>query len=286
MATQQYCAYNQTQECFLGLHVTTTSIPASALQQQLSTLSLRADEALLLEPCPDLPRCDGTATLDLLFLDRDRRVVAGIESWTGNTAIESPGEAVSLLILAGSSLYSSNTHNGDQLLLCAAEDLCRELEDLSSSRDLSLNAATTDAISYLRNELPPALQREFDPDAQERRHAPRFPGEELDAGFCYGPSTESRPVRDISSSGLYLITDERWFPGTLVRLALRQKHSKDLTLDIHSRVMRWGQDGVGLQFIESERNDSQSTSQPTIPTANPERLRSLLDLLPRKNNHS
>jgi hypothetical protein len=58
---------------------------------------------------------------------------------------------------------------------------------------------------------------------------------------------------------LYLITEERWYPGTLVLLTLQRTDLGDealeRTISVHSRAVRWGADGVGLQFVLSKAHN-------------------------------
>ena len=57
----------------------------------------------------------------------------------------------------------------------------------------------------------------------------------------------------VSQSGLILLTDERWLPGTRIVMTL-QRGGKDRPEEIHrveSEVIRWGVDGVGCAFVES-----------------------------------
>lgn len=66
-------------------------------------------------------------------------------------------------------------------------------------------------------------------------------------------------IRDISSTGLFLVTEERWYPGTVVMMTLQKKgvpvDSPDRSIAVQSRAVRWGEDGVGLQFVLPEAND-------------------------------
>jgi len=60
-------------------------------------------------------------------------------------------------------------------------------------------------------------------------------------------------VRDISSTGLYLLTDERWNPGTVVALTLQREGPLDpdpaRRITTQTKVIRCGPDGVGLSFL-------------------------------------
>lgn len=74
--------------------------------------------------------------------------------------------------------------------------------------------------------------------------------------FCayYSDGTTRRPcgIKDISSTGVYLYTEERWLPGTHVHLTLQKQgpfeEDPKGRVTFKSRVVRWGEDGVGLSF--------------------------------------
>lgn len=86
----------------------------------------------------------------------------------------------------------------------------------------------------------------------------------LGAYFFTGGKPVAYAVRDISSSGLYVLTEERWYTGTVIRVTLTDgRHStQDRSLTAHARVMRAGNDGVGLQFVLNE--DKRSGKSPAI----------------------
>jgi hypothetical protein len=94
------------------------------------------------------------------------------------------------------------------------------------------------------------LERWWSPDP---RKAPREPSPGLAAYYWTGGPPEAHTVKDISSTGLYVITEERWYPGTLVLMTLQVtafgEEVAERTICVHSRAVRWGKDGVGLQFV-------------------------------------
>lgn len=59
-------------------------------------------------------------------------------------------------------------------------------------------------------------------------------------------------VKDISCSGLYLLTRERWMPGTSVDLTLRKRslfeNQPPDSVRLRARSVRLGEDGVGFSF--------------------------------------
>jgi hypothetical protein len=83
-------------------------------------------------------------------------------------------------------------------------------------------------------------------------------------GFAahYGDSTNPRldDIKDISSTGLYLITTERWLPGTVISLTVQTKsfaeEMSERRITLQAKCVRWGEDGVGLSFVLPNDPDS------------------------------
>jgi len=89
------------------------------------------------------------------------------------------------------------------------------------------------------------------PDPPEPRKAQResLPG--LVAFFFTGGDPVPHGVRDISATGFYVFTEERWYPGTILRITLTdQRHAGGaISVMLYASVIRSGNDGVGLQFV-------------------------------------
>jgi hypothetical protein len=90
------------------------------------------------------------------------------------------------------------------------------------------------------------------PSPADRRKAPRKLIDNLVAFYWTGGSPTVNPVRDISSSGLYVVTTERWYPGTVIRMTLTKtkavEETREISICVCAEVVRWGNDGVGLRF--------------------------------------
>jgi hypothetical protein len=58
-------------------------------------------------------------------------------------------------------------------------------------------------------------------------------------------------IQDISPTGLYVVTEERWYPGTVVRMTLTdsKEPTAERSITVNATSMRWGNDGVGLRFV-------------------------------------
>jgi len=95
------------------------------------------------------------------------------------------------------------------------------------------------------------LQRWLNPEPTQPRKALRESVSGLTAYFFTGGAPVPHAVRDVSTSGMYVFTDERWYPGTVVRMTLtdRLQPTAENSITLNMAVMRCGDDGVGLQFV-------------------------------------
>jgi len=103
-----------------------------------------------------------------------------------------------------------------------------------------------------RPSFPVRLLRWLFPDVNERR-AMRFPTPGLVAYYWNGGAPHSYHVGDMSATGLFLLTNERWAPGTLIQMTLQQQggmmHSSGNSICVLSEVVRWGENGSGFNFV-------------------------------------
>jgi len=87
----------------------------------------------------------------------------------------------------------------------------------------------------------------------EKPRAPRRPVTGVTAHYGIGPATTPAAIKDISSSGIFLITQERPSVGELVTLMLRvegdPEKTSELQFTLHARVVTYGEDGIGLAFV-------------------------------------
>jgi hypothetical protein len=133
METQKLCAYNQTRECFLGLEVSAVDIPYTNLKELIAGLALQSGEGLWISPFRGIPDSGVFTPLDLVYLDEECRVIDVVESFPTFRVTPLSPQAASVLALPTHSIYSSQTQPGDQLMLCAAEEMERRLEGFSGA---------------------------------------------------------------------------------------------------------------------------------------------------------
>lgn len=85
------------------------------------------------------------------------------------------------------------------------------------------------------------------------QRAERRPAPELAAVHASGSGMKLDRVKDISATGVYLLTSERWNPGEVVSLTLQRQgppeKSPDRRITLKTMAVRWGEDGVALSFV-------------------------------------
>lgn len=88
---------------------------------------------------------------------------------------------------------------------------------------------------------------------RQHRRAPRIPVPGLVGYFFTGGAACPQEIRNISVMGFYMKTDQRWMPGTVIRITLQmidsdgQNPSDSIT--VLARAVNWDRDGGGFEFV-------------------------------------
>src|SRR5271154_4199701 len=106
----------------------------------------------------------------------------------------------------------------------------------------------TDLMKAEKNWLGRLLSPSHDRRGAERRGAPS-----LVAYYWDGAAPTAHPISDISGNGFYLLTQDRWYPGTMVTMTLQRvdeagSRPAERSLSVQAKVIRSGVDGVGFGF--------------------------------------
>jgi len=118
-----YCVYNQTRECFLSLSVTPADTTFARLRGLIGRLKLRVDEGLWVVPSCGVHTVGVLFPLDLIYLNESHQVIHVIEHFPTFRISPLKTQASSVLELPTHTIYSSQTQPGDQLLICAIEEI-------------------------------------------------------------------------------------------------------------------------------------------------------------------
>ncbi len=109
----------------------------------------------------------------------------------------------------------------------------------------------SESVSRMKTESRNWFTRLVMGDPVDPRNAAReaLPG--LIAYFFTGGTPAAHAVRDISTTGMFIITSERWYPGTVVRITLTDRRNPivERSITVNAKAARWGSDGVGLEFL-------------------------------------
>ena len=161
MNTRTYCVYNQTRECFLSLSVTPADTTFSRLKGLIGRLRLRVDEGLWIVPSCGVHTLGVLFPLDLIYLNESHQVIHLIEHFPRFRIAPLRTQASSVLELPTHTIYSSQTQPGDQLLICAVEEIANRFNKGSVGQhkshtqgfdaDLAYRTATQEADLYEAN---------------------------------------------------------------------------------------------------------------------------------------
>ena len=111
------------------------------------------------------------------------------------------------------------------------------------------------------------FSRWLDNSSPDKRRSLRLPEPSLLVYYWDGSVPEGRKIRDISTSGAYIVTPERWYIGTIVRLILQGYKTTpqpdggivpSRSTSIPSRVVRHGPDGIGVEFMFSTPDEGKA----------------------------
>lgn len=85
----------------------------------------------------------------------------------------------------------------------------------------------------------------------ERRRAERRNSPDLAAYHWKGAIPRENVVRDISSTGAYLLTKERWEPGEVIALTLQRSGplERENSFPVQAKTVRWDEHGVAVSFV-------------------------------------
>ena len=101
---------------------------------------------------------------------------------------------------------------------------------------------------------------------QDRRRSSRDAGTAVTAFYWDGDVPLPHCIRDISLTGMYITTHERWYLGTLLHLTIDAKTARPTdsatgipveSITVWAKVIRHGTDGVGFEFTVVKLKDRQ-----------------------------
>ncbi|MGC2160994.1 MAG: PilZ domain-containing protein, partial [Silvibacterium sp.] len=87
----------------------------------------------------------------------------------------------------------------------------------------------------------------------EQPRAERRTASGLAASYGLDSTYTPAGIKNISATGIYLVSEKRLRTGELITLTLEEEgepeNSSELQISVHARVARQGEDGIGLSFV-------------------------------------
>jgi hypothetical protein len=286
IGTSKVCICNMTRESLVSSDMSVVDTVNEPLKTLVDDLSHVPSSGFWLTPFRGLP--DGLGRCDVIFLDDNNKIAQWAEQFAAAQPGSFRGEHASALVFPSRTISSSHIRVGDQLRICSPDsrastftdpfcsiastteaggDKRKQLHCLKDAAPSPADAGSGHALR-LPNEAPgassidsgdPAMMTRFlrwlfpNIKPADRRRAPRIPAPDFIAFHWAGGEPKAHKVGDVSSSGFYLLTDERWLPGTRIAMTFQKSGCDGEALTdwsrIESEVVRWGTDGVGLEFV-------------------------------------
>jgi hypothetical protein len=107
------------------------------------------------------------------------------------------------------------------------------------------------AKSAFEGSMNPMTSHSDFPSSEERRRAERRTSPSLAAYHWKGPVPRQNTVRDISATGAFLVTQDRWEPGEIIALSLQRKGQpeRENSFSVQAKAVRWDDQGVAISFV-------------------------------------
>lgn len=273
MACQKLCACNRTCEGLIGAELDFVDTVHVDLRVLVKTFCSVPESGVWLNHFRGIPKGPRLTRSDVIFLDEQARVLDRVENFTEVEFQPLHETAASALVLPAHTLSSISIEAGDQLRICRADRASvvaghPRLPDERCIREVARKEKVTEIKRVVAPSIPTSETRSPKRSLKERlffwvkpkvedtdrRRSPRVPTENLVAYCWTGGSPLVCSIANVSQSGLYLVTDERWLPGTRVMMTLQKDRLETALPEIsrvESEVVRWGEDGIGCRFVES-----------------------------------
>jgi uncharacterized protein len=244
---------NQRTILITGVRVVDTTV--ETFKALIEDLALRDAVGVWLKPYRGIPDFAGLHPFDLILISDENQVVDLAVAYPNGKLSELPVPAANALVLPLHSISSSSTNVGDKLEIIEADENEPVIDTIpgEDSQPPQKNA------SFEPDEVRPGLFIRIlrflfptRPSGRAVRHA--IPN--VGAYYWTGGSPQIFPLGDISTTGFYLLTEERWSRETVVLMTLQRTNTsgddpRD-SLSVLATAVRWGLDGMGFEFVFSE----------------------------------
>jgi uncharacterized protein len=118
-----YCVFNKTGESFVALNIRRADTAMSRLRGLMGQFRFKSGEGLWVVPSRGIHTLGLLTPIDVIYLDSAHRVIHLVEHLGPFRIAPFLLKSCSILELPPHTIYSSQTHVGDQFLICAPEEI-------------------------------------------------------------------------------------------------------------------------------------------------------------------
>jgi uncharacterized membrane protein (UPF0127 family) len=137
------CVFNRNRQSFLGLDVRVADTHLARLRGLIGSKKLRTDGGVWLVPSQGIHTIGMLFPIDVLYLDKEQRVIDLIEHLGPFRISPVRIRCESVLELPSRTIYESQTEVGDELLICSALEMeihwramqARKLEEAGAAQN-------------------------------------------------------------------------------------------------------------------------------------------------------
>jgi uncharacterized membrane protein (UPF0127 family) len=245
---RKFYVYNETRQSFLSLGVNVADTHFTSLKGLLGKKQLNGDEGLWVVPSQGIHTIGVLFPIDVIYLDANRKVIHLVEHLAPFRIGPLRIACDSVLELPARTIYTSQTQIGDSFSISSSGQSGNPLGTEAGARSwYELLGHGWRPLRYVRKWLSAWIASLKDRREYRRLSVP------LVAYYWNGGAARACQVNAVSPVGAYIVTPDRWYPGTILRLTFQ--HAKahvggaETAVMVRAKLVRCGPDGVGVRLI-------------------------------------
>jgi Flp pilus assembly protein TadG/uncharacterized membrane protein (UPF0127 family) len=257
----KFCVYNETRQSFLSLGVNLAGASMPWWTALVTKRTARNEGGVWVKPSQAAHTIGAMFPVDLIYLDADRKVIHLVEHLQPFRLGPIRIGCESVLEMPPRTIHMSQTRIGDRVLICSADEM--------GAMDASAKSVTSNGTNggrpawrLIRRWI--AVWRA----ALSERRAHKRLSLPVIAYYWTGGVNQSSQVKAISLTGAYIVTEDRWSPGTVLMLTLQYdpEYVKSTAIEgdpgiavaVRAKVVHVAADGIGVRIIFLNARERQS----------------------------
>jgi uncharacterized membrane protein (UPF0127 family) len=253
---QKFYVYNEIRQSFLSLGVSVADTHLTSLKGLIGKRRLGASEGLWMVPSQGIHTVGVLFPIDVIYLDTNGRVIELVEHLPPFRIAPIRLGCASVLELPIRSIYSSQTQLGDTLSIGSHGQ--HEENHGANMQGWREFLGLGRRLRQVRTSVAACLASFRDRRVSKRVSLP------LQAHYWNGGTPRAYQVKNVSPMDAYIVTPDRWYPGTLLLLTFQYDTGRadappgldpQTTVTLGAKLARIGPDGVGVSFLHANHGE-------------------------------